>query len=336
MWKPNAGANALRSPWKRINICNLKLTWGWNTRAKSRYHSLLFVQPMYGIPSHNHTQHTLLSLNINTFFSNKFQSLFMFHISHSNRHHLAFVTVPFELFLLYPFVYECQSNCIYVFFFFINANDNNSEKKSKLSENSRQGKAKRTRFLCCCFLSLGMTRFQGLQKALKAFNINIIKATSENGVNFLLWRAARQKKNKIRALTMSKMLLRNSNMRCVCCPGILSATPTPSIRQTFFDTPYYSVIHHEIFTCSNDAGDKAQARSWIDKKEQTNHRTNMKKKAWNENLLMPKRRQAYKTKTDRNRCRNRNVNGAQSVRLTWDRARKNLSKIISCDAMQRL
>lgn len=53
----------------------------------------------------------------------------------------------------------------------------------------------------------------------------------------------------------------------LCCPDILYSTNPINFGGTFFNTPYYSVIRHKIFTCSNDAGDKAQACCSIDKTE---------------------------------------------------------------------
>lgn len=216
----------LWSPWKWIIICNLKLTWGWSTWAKSRMllsFDIFRKQPMYGIPSHNHT----LVIKYQYIFQINFQTSYMFHIS--------FGSSPFSL-------CDCSISVVFLirlkmsielhfWFFFLY-----QSKWRSITTSVKEEEKKHTFWEWEFLLLFSMNRFRGRQKPLKSFNINIIKATSENGVNFLLWREARQS----RKLSMLKMLLRNSNMRSVCVVLTFFIPPTPSILVEYFS------IHHII------------------------------------------------------------------------------------------
>lgn len=99
---------------------------------------------------------------------------------------------------------------------------------------------------------------QGAATDCSRFNITIIKATSENGANFRLWQIAKKWRELVEQFRSIQVVLRNSKMRYAVLAFFrfvcYSTKPHWIFGRTIFDTAYYSLTHHKIFTCSIDNG----------------------------------------------------------------------------------
>lgn len=217
---------------------------------------------------------------------------------------ISFVIMPFIRFFVDP----CQSNCIYVLW----NRKCISHAHTHTSRSNGIGVIFFSSDACLC----------AIFKDCKRRYINIIKATSENGVNFLLWR--RQEKPKHFRCSW------NSDMRCAFlrCPRILfvhqnephQILPKIIFRYTILIQSFTIKYLHAWQRCRRQGTGTQQ------------HFKQRKKKKFMKIYWCQEIRQAYKTKTDIKTSANTKKQPTIShiaVRRTMKKHSANLTKIIS-------